>query len=279
MTVERNVAYGLRSRGDRSAKVRAMLEMMRLTGLEKRYPRQLSGGQQQRVAIGRALMIQPRVLMLDEPFSALDTMVREKLQQDLVLMQEELKLTVLYVTHSLSDAFAMGHRIAVVNDGRIEQSGYKEEILSRPQSRAVARFTGTKNIFRARVVESNTDSLFLDWEGRRIETPPNQAEVGSMVSFCVRPENVMVVRGGWLSENGAKENLLSGRIVTEVSRGSLMSLFVKLEKTEASRGYDLEISLPQHSYSRLDLETQKMITVSLKKKDIHLIPEGWEHDS
>jgi len=270
MTVAGNVAYGLRGRGDARERVRAVLETMRLEDMAERYPHQLSGGQQQRVAIARALVMEPRVLMLDEPFSALDTMVRERLQQELVLLRERWHLPILYVTHRLGDAFAMGHRIAVVNEGRIEQVGPKEDILNCPRSRAVARFTGTKNIFDARVVATSPQGVVLAWRGHTVVAPPGPVPPGSEVAFCIRPEQVMLVRGG--ETENRKENLFHGEVVKEVSRGATISLFFKLSDAQGGEDYDLEIALPSHAYSRFHLDTQKQVAVSLKKEAIHLIP-------
>ncbi|MEK7848307.1 MAG: ABC transporter ATP-binding protein [Chloroflexota bacterium] len=270
MTVTQNVAYGLRGRGDVGGRVRSVLKAMRLEDLADRYPQQLSGGQQQRVAIARAVVMEPRVLMLDEPFSALDTMVRERLQQELLLLWERWHLPILYVTHQLGDAFAMGHRIAVLNDGHIEQVGLKEDILSYPRSRAVARFTGTKNIFDARVASTNPEETLLEWEGRTIVAPPAPAAPGSPVTFCIRPEQVMLVRGG--EADNRKENLFQGEVVKEVSRGATISLFVRLDDGRGGRDYDLEVALPSHAYSRFRLDIQKRVSVSLKKEAVHLLP-------
>ncbi|MBI2919008.1 MAG: ABC transporter ATP-binding protein [Chloroflexi bacterium] len=270
MTVAQNVAYGLRGQPDVPPRVEAVLKTMRLEDMAGRYPHQLSGGQQQRVAIARALVVQPRVLLLDEPFSALDTMVRDRLQHELVVLQEEWLLPIIYVTHSLGDAFAMGHRIAVVNEGRIEQVGPKEEILNCPRSRAVARFTGTRNIYEAQVLEATPQATTLSWEGRSVVAPGSTLAPGSGVTFCIRPEQVMLLREG----DDSKENVFRGEIANEVSRGPSISLFFRLDGGQSQDDYDLEISLPIHVYARFHLDTQKRLAVSLKKEAIHLIPEA-----
>lgn len=123
-----NVSYALWRQPDARRRAKALLERMRLTELANRYPHQLSGGQQQRVAIARALAMEPRVLLLDEPFSALDSEIRTQLHHDLLRLQAEAELIVIYVTHNLEDAFTVGHRLAVVRNGRIERIGAPREI-------------------------------------------------------------------------------------------------------------------------------------------------------
>ena len=268
LTVAENVAYGLRGHSEARERVAAVLKVMRLDDLAGRYPHQLSGGQQQRVAIARALVIQPRVLLLDEPFSALDSRVRERLQEELAGMQERWRLPIMYVTHSLGDAFAMGHRIAVVNEGRIEQVGPKDAVLNYPHSRAVARFTGTRNIFEAKVVEATPEATVLSWRERTLVAPPAPLKPGSEVTFCIRPEQVMLLREG----DDRKENRLQGEITKEISRGTSISLFFKLDVGPGEGDYDLEISLPNHVYTRLHLDTQKRVAVSLKREALHIIP-------
>ena len=129
-----NVAYALWRQPHARERSEALLERMRLTELAHRYPHELSGGQQQRVAIARALAMEPRVLLLDEPFSALDSEIRKRLHDDLLRLQSEAELIVIYVTHNLEDAFTVGHRMAVVRDGQVERTGTPREIY--PQDRA-----------------------------------------------------------------------------------------------------------------------------------------------
>jgi molybdate transport system ATP-binding protein len=132
-----NVSYALWRQRGAQARAEALLERMRLGDLAHRYPHELSGGQQQRVAIARALAMEPRVLLMDEPFSALDSEIRGQLHQDLLRLQAEAELIVIYVTHNLEDAFTVGHRLAVVRNGRIEQVGEPREIFPHPPNSLV----------------------------------------------------------------------------------------------------------------------------------------------
>jgi len=150
LTALENVAFAL-WRQPSSARERAqeLLERMRLAELASRYPHELSGGQQQRVAIARALAMNPRVLLMDEPFSALDSVIRKQLHQELVALQREAQLIVIYVTHNLVDAFAVGHRLAIISEGRIEQIGAPQDVYRNPQSPVVAEVLGIPTIGRA----------------------------------------------------------------------------------------------------------------------------------
>jgi ABC-type Fe3+/spermidine/putrescine transport system ATPase subunit len=152
LSVLENVAYGLRHRGmaraAREERARRMLGIVRLEGVEKRRPAQLSGGQQQRVALARALVMNPKVLLLDEPLGALDLAVRKQLQIELKTIQAELGVTFIYVTHDQEEALALSDRVAVMNQGRIEQIGTPREIYDRPATEFVASFIGETNFVR-----------------------------------------------------------------------------------------------------------------------------------
>ena len=175
LTALENVAYPLRRQRDARSRAAALLERMHLAHLADRYPHELSGGQQQRVAIARALAADPQVLLLDEPFSALDAGVREHLQRDLAALQAELGLAVIYVTHRLEDAFAVGHTLAVMGEGQVDQVGPIEEVFRRPVNAGVAEIMGVRNLFRAQVISAGPEGLTLDWDGLRLEGPPQAA--------------------------------------------------------------------------------------------------------
>jgi putative spermidine/putrescine transport system ATP-binding protein len=149
LTVAQNIDFGLRNRkiekSKRNSRVSEMLELVQLSDLGKRYPHQLSGGQQQRVALARALAVQPDVLLLDEPLSALDAKVRATLRDEIRRIQTELKTTTLFVTHDQDEALAISDRIGVMSNGRLEQLGTPEDVYLRPASPFVARFVGSIN--------------------------------------------------------------------------------------------------------------------------------------
>ncbi|MFC4601411.1 ABC transporter ATP-binding protein [Cohnella hongkongensis] len=152
MTIFDNLAFGLHIRKVPKKEIRKrtqeMLEMVKMSGVEKKYPAQLSGGQQQRVAIARALLLQPSVLLLDEPFSALDAKIRSQMRAELKKIQEDLNITVVFVTHDQEEAMAISHRIVVMNKGVFEQIGTPTEIYDKPASQYVASFIGDMNFIQ-----------------------------------------------------------------------------------------------------------------------------------
>jgi putative spermidine/putrescine transport system ATP-binding protein len=176
MTVAQNVEYGLRVRGvakpERRKRAGEALEMVRLSGHAERKPAQLSGGQQQRVALARALVGHPKVLLLDEPLGALDLKLREQMQVELKAIQREVGITFVIVTHDQDEALTLCDRLAVFNDGRIEQIGGAREVYENPANRFVADFVGTSNV---------------------LDGPAAQEVLGRAGTFAVRPERILVL--------------------------------------------------------------------------------------
>lgn len=193
MTVAENIAFPLMIRGrpreERVRVVKEMLELVRLEGLEDRYPHQLSGGQRQRVALARALAMRPKVLLLDEPLSALDAKIREELRGEIRRIQKTLGITTLYVTHDQEEALALSDRVVVMNMGRIEQVGTPAEIYNAPRTPFVARFVGTMNLLPGRL-EAKGRFVWKEAVLRiRIDTEINEK---SEAYLALRPERLKV---------------------------------------------------------------------------------------
>lgn len=276
LTVEANIGYGLHQLPGhkRRSQVEEAIRRVRLEGMEKRLPRQLSGGQQQRVALARTLATQPRILLLDEPFSALDSAVRGRLQSELMQLLRHLSITTILVTHNLPEAYALSERMVVYDAGRILQDGHRDEVLYKPRTRSVARFTGTKNIFRGMVQSVEAEHVVIQSNAFSVMAPQQPCRVGQEVEFCIRPESIMVVKPAQPLKEAVKENLLDGVIVDQLPRGSVHSLYFRI--SSSSQDYDLEIEVPSHAYERLGLAAGKAVTVSLKMNAIHIIPEDRE---
>jgi putative spermidine/putrescine transport system ATP-binding protein len=199
-TVAENVAFGLRMRKvDKTTiaeKVKAALAMVELSGMENRRPAQLSGGQQQRVALARAIVIEPRVLLCDEPLGALDKKLRQQMQFELKQLQKTLGLTLVFVTHDQEEALAMSDRIAVMNAGRVEQVGTPIEIYDRPQTRFVADFIGDTNIFRGQRVTLDKGAGIAVGNGLVLALPESAAVAdGASLSVALRPEKIRLSPG------------------------------------------------------------------------------------
>jgi len=196
LNVAENIAFGMRGRAgaaERRARVEALLATVGLPGYEKRLPRQLSGGQQQRVAIARALATDPKILLLDEPLSALDPLIREQLRGELKALQRRLGVTTVMVTHDQAEALAVGDRIAVMRAGRIVQTGAPEEIYDRPADPFVAGFVGAANLIEAEV--EGPAALRL-WGVQPIGADVNGHAPGARVTAVIRPEAVRFAVGG-----------------------------------------------------------------------------------
>ena len=198
MTAAENVAYGLKARGERKAeigdKVDQFLDVVRLRDFRDRLPRQLSGGQQQRVALARALAVEPSVLLLDEPFSALDKSLRLDMQIEIKRLQRQFGLTAILVTHDQDEAMSVADRIAVMNKGSVVQCDTPVAIYDRPQTLFVSGFIGTANLLRGRVVESNGAGAVVDLDaGARLSVATDKSfQPSAAVVISVRPEQLVL---------------------------------------------------------------------------------------
>ena len=221
MSVYDNVAFGLKVKGvprsEHAGRVKALLRIVELEGLERRRPRQLSGGQQQRVALARALVNSPAALLLDEPLGALDVKLRKQMQLELKRIQHELGTTFVYVTHDQEEALAMSDRIAVMNGGRVEQIGSPREIYDRPATAFVADFIGSLNALDLRVDELvGGHAVMRLGEGQRVVVPVGAGhQPGETLRAAVRPERVRI--GLDAPENGGSR--LDGTVAQVVFLG------------------------------------------------------------
>ncbi|MEY9877427.1 putative spermidine/putrescine transport system ATP-binding protein [Streptacidiphilus sp. MAP12-33] len=240
-----NVAFGLKMRktgkAERHRRADELLELVGLPTHGDRYPHQLSGGQQQRIALARALALQPRVLLLDEPLSALDAKVRENLREEIRRLQQELGITTLFVTHDQEEALSMADRVAVMHAGRLEQCDSPAELYARPATAFVAEFVGTMNRVPGVVTEDGTTVEVL---GRRLPidgTPGLRGEVDALV----RPENVLLTAGGDAVVTGSTFLGSSTRLTVQLADGT--SAKVDLSTHDASAlpaGTAVTVSLP-----------------------------------
>ena len=218
LTIFDNVAFGLRRRGVRDYKkqTQEMLELIQLAPYADRKPAQLSGGQQQRVALGRALVNEPGVLLLDEPLGALDLKLRRQMQIELKRIQTDVGITFVHVTHDQEEAMTMADTIAVMNHGVIEQMGAPAELYENPRTTFVANFLGQSNLVAATVTSQSGDAVVVDCEGQKIEVEATRSHVeGGRAWLGVRPEKISATPAG--SEQHAGNNVLTGGKVSDVS--------------------------------------------------------------
>jgi spermidine/putrescine transport system ATP-binding protein len=222
LDVAENVGFGLRyqraTKDEVRRKVDAALDLVQMGALSKRKPHQLSGGQQQRVALARALVLEPTVLLLDEPMGALDAKLRKQLQLDLRSLQKQVGTTFVYVTHDQDEALTMSDRLAVLDHGRVMQVGTPSEVYSTPENTHVATFLGTTNLWAAEVLSADPDGLLCRVGEVDLRIAGSGGALpGDTVSVMVRPERVAVLQSADVDE---ATNVLRGRVDTLTFRGA-----------------------------------------------------------
>ena len=247
MTVFQNIAFGLEMEGadknEIEKRVKRALEMVQLTGMERRRPKQLSGGQQQRVAVARSLVKLPDVLLLDEPLGALDLKLRKEMQLELKALQQQLGITFVYVTHDQEEAMTMSDRIAVMSKGRVQQLGTPVEIYERPSNRFVADFIGESNFLEGKIKTLSKDDacVFIPELNAELNGIPvsKGLAVGEEVTVSIRPEKVHI------SEKALNQNSFKGKVTNTVYIGTDTHVYVDL------KGKKIKV-FEQNRISRLD---------------------------
>jgi sulfate transport system ATP-binding protein len=254
MNVFENVAFGMRVRKQPKKlindRVSELLHLVRLDGLERRYPSQLSGGQRQRVALARALAIQPKVLLLDEPFGALDAKVRQELRSWLRRLHHEINMTSVFVTHDQEEAFEVADRVVVMNQGRVEQAGAPDEVFEHPANPFVMDFLGNVNVFHGRV--QNGRASLGSMEVAYPEYPHQEARPATLY---VRPHELEIER----LPNGVAS--LKARVERINPAGSVAKVFL----LAAEFGVGLNVELSPERYVELALKTGDTVYVSPRK--------------
>jgi len=282
LTVGQNVAFGLRDRprAERLARAAEVMERLGLAGLEHRRPGELSGGQRQRVALGRALAIDPPLLLLDEPLSALDAPLRRSLRDELRAILRGWGTAAVLVTHDFTEAYQLADRIVIYQGGRVIQSAPRAELLWQPASEAVARIMGLRNVLHGRVVKAMPDRIQISWRGLMLEAvnSPTRSYLppaDSPIAFFIRPEYVRLIR----KDRGAPDvahhmNLMRGRIVGESDFGTVWSLRLRLDAPGLpSQGdFDLEVEVPRLVYEILEIERDRHWELSIHRGSIHVLP-------
>ncbi|HDR74206.1 MAG TPA: ATP-binding cassette domain-containing protein [Methanoculleus sp.] len=262
LTIEENIGFGLRQRHIDPVtirnRVRQTAEMLGIWHLRERYPETLSGGEQQRAAIARALALGPRVLLLDEPLSALDVTTRERLRRELRTIHRMMKTTIIHITHHFEDIFALADRVAIMQNGTIVQVGTPEEIFQRPETEFVASFTGMENVFcgRSRLRDG---AALIDVGPISIQTV---AGIEGDVYVGIRPEEVIVSREPFES---SAINTFRGT-VTEIQQNGMFSRIV------VDAGVPFVCALTRQSIRRLELAEGETVYLTFKASAVHACP-------
>jgi molybdate transport system ATP-binding protein len=276
LSVEENISFALARwpRTEREARVRELVELLGLQGLEQRLPRAISGGQQQRTALGRALAARPRVLLLDEPFSALDAPVRQALRREVAQLRRRLGLLALFVTHDLQEAYALADRIAVYDQGEVLQYGARDEVFGRPRSVRVAHLLDARNVFEGTVV-AKTEAF------TEVETPWFRARAraegdlgpNAPTAVCVRPEHVILLRRDRPHAN-TLDTVLDVELEDEVATGNNHRLYLRVLRDGIATDCVVEADLSAHPYQVMGVATQKRWKVALSLEYTVAIPRA-----
>lgn len=262
-SVAGNIAYGLRdlTREERKTRVAEVVELLQLQGLEHRKPHQLSGGQQQRVALARAIARRPQLLLLDEPFSALDAPSRTSLREELRALLKRLALPSIVVTHDWAEALTLGDVMAVVSEGRVLQVGAPQEVFSRPQNVEVARVVGVETVVQGRLVDSANGLAIVEVNGIKL-TGLGANDVGPDVFVCIRAGDVILEPVGTGATSA--RNHLPGKVSDVSSLGALV-------KVRLDCGFPLTATVTRPALEQLGLAPGVPVIAAIKAGAVHLI--------
>ncbi|WP_404375656.1 ABC transporter ATP-binding protein [Vreelandella aquamarina] len=269
LTALQNVqlAMGHLPRAQRLEQAVQWLTKVRLEGLEARYPSELSGGQRQRVALARALAREPQVLLLDEPFSAVDQVTRRRLQRELALLREQINIPIVLVTHDLEEATALADQICVLHNGVSLQQGTPEALFRRPVSPLVAKLLDRHNVYTGKVVET-ANGRRLQWGEWLLEVGGGMAscDVGESLAWYLPPSDIVLHRRGRPSQ-GERENPVAATVSEMVVLGGITSVSLRV-----SHGDMLRFDIATHAAKRNQLRQGESVHVSLLAEGIHLMP-------
>ena len=273
-TALRNITTALShlDAGARDARAHELLAQVNLTGLEDRLPAHLSGGQRQRVALARALAREPRILLLDEPFSAVDQITRRKLQQELVVLRHSIDIPIVLVTHDLYEAASLADRLYVVHRGKTLQNGTPDDVLRYPRNALVARLVGHSNIFSATIDAHDTEAgvTRILWRGTSLEVAlDSRYEPGSAVDWVIHPAHVVMHRRDRPSL-GERENPLRGVVREIFKQGESLAVNLELD-VEGDDATVINFSINRHSAERNALRVDAEVGISLLADGIHLM--------
>jgi molybdate transport system ATP-binding protein len=274
LTVAENIGFAIAAwpRERRQARLAELVELLGLQGLEKRLPGSISGGQQQRAALGRALAARPGVLLLDEPFSALDAPVRNSLRREVARLRRQLGLLALFVTHDLQEAYALGDRIAVYDQGQVLQYGPRQTVFDAPASVRVAHLLDARNVFEGCVVakhEAFTEIETPWFRGRA--RPEGVLAPGSVAALCIRPEHVILLRRDRPHANPL-DTTLDVEIEEEVASANYHRLYLRVVKPDGPSDCLIEADVPAHPYEVMGVATRRDWRVALTLERTVAIP-------
>ncbi len=284
MNVFENIAFGSKLSSNKKRYInnnkkilkstKEIMELLGITGLEKRYPNEISMGQAQRVSLARALIVNPEIILMDEPFSNLDIISKTKVRKLIKDINGELKIPMLLVTHDIEDVLNLSNKMFILNHGKIQDSGKPKDVLKKPSSMDTAFLLGTENIFEGIISEIDEKNnlikikLLNGKEGNRyIETDfQGNFEINELVLFVIRPEEIIILREDRQTSKPVRENHFSGMINSAIFTSRMMEILISSEDT-----FEFKVLIPFHAYEVMNLFEGKTVSISLKKSAIHII--------
>jgi ABC-type Fe3+/spermidine/putrescine transport system ATPase subunit len=272
LSVAENLDFALqnRPRVEREARTRELVEMLDLEGLEDRLPNAISGGQQQRVALGRALAARPAVLLLDEPFSALDAQLRTALRREVGTLRRRLGVTAIFVTHDLAEAYSLADKIAVYDRGSVLQFGGREDVFARPADVRVAQLLDARNIFAGMVTEKTAEYLTVKTECFSARARPDEGlKPGDAASVCIRPEHVILLRRDRPHANPL-DTTLDVELIDEVATGTSHRLYLRVVEQDCV----LEADISAHPYQVMGVGSRRDWRIALALENTVAVRAG-----
>ncbi len=275
MTVGENIGYGLKlrkiSKAEQKDRIRKVLELVKLPHVADRYPKQLSGGQRQRIAIARALVVEPSLLLLDEPLSNLDAKLREELRDELKRLHQEIGVTTIFVTHDQEEALSLSDRIVVMNYGRVEQIGRPHEIYNHPATEFVHTFIGKSNRIPGLITASNGQVMTIktdgDWEIQAVATDTN-LQVGQRVIAYVRPEKIKLFP---LNERSGDKFPVDNQVYGQLAFSSFLGAYTECKVQIGSVQLDVRV---QESNLLTEMKQGVTAICQWEKEDVFVMAEG-----
>ncbi|MCL4322419.1 MAG: ABC transporter ATP-binding protein [Deltaproteobacteria bacterium] len=284
MNVFENIAFGSKLSSNKkrhinnnkgiSKSAKEIMELLGITGLEERYPNEISMGQAQRVSLARALIVNPKIILMDEPFSNLDIISKTKVRRLIKDINSELKISMLLVTHDIEDVLNLSNKMFILNNGKIQDSGKPKDVLKKPSSMDAAFLLGTENIFEGIVSEIDEKNnlikikLLNGQQGNSYIEADFQGdfEINEQVFFVIRSEEIIILREDRQASKPVKENHFSGKIISSVFTSRMMEIMIG--SGDASL---FKVLIPFHAYEVMNLFEGKTVNISLKKSAIHII--------
>jgi len=271
LDVKDNILFGMKTRPydvtEIEKRMDRMTGLLSIRDLLKRDVGNLSGGEKQKVALARALIVYPDLLLLDEPFSSIDQGVKAGLWFELKEILKGLNITVIHITHNLDEAHAVADRLAVLINGRIEQSGTKEEIFLKPRTEEVALYQGIRNIYSGTLTSVDSEKIVIeDNEFRIIALNENNMKPGQKIRFCIRPQDIKIIKEGAPIREELRDNLFNGEVVSSFFYNDFC--IVRLKSV-----VDFEMRFPLYVYHRYGLHVGKQITIGIWQKGISIFKD------